>query len=254
MFSNNSRSLRYSTIFLLPPQNFLRAHISRLGKGEAAARHKPVEETRFSSERVARFLMRATRRGRDVITWPGIPSVCHSLQREASRRQRWPELLPSVFSTENTEPERRLSTTPQRIPTERCLLPFIATSGSGSQFNPLQEEFFFERRRTSIWKWNSATEMNVFVSRVIIESLDGIPFDRIRRGYTNLGTAENLSDDRIWKSSFPDKLIRPLSTVLWNLSIGRRGTREGFVNFQCLLWCCWNDWSGGMRLLFGDPI
>lgn len=92
-----------------------------------------------------------------------------------------------------------------------------------------------ERRRTSIWKWNSATEMNVFVSRVIIESLDGIPFDRIRRGYTNLGTAENLSDDRIWKSSFPDKLIRPLSTVLWNLSIGRRGTREGFVNFQCLL-------------------
>lgn len=112
---------------------------------------------------------------------------------------------------------------------------FIATSGSGSQFNPLQEEFFFERRRTSIWKWNSATEMNVFVSRVIIESLDGIPFDRIRRGYTNLGTAENLSDDRIWKSSFPDKLIRPLSTVLWNLSIGRRGTREGFVNFQCLL-------------------
>lgn len=130
MFSNNSRSLRYSTIFLLPPQNFLRAHISRLGKGEAAARHKPVEETRFSSERVARFLMRATRRGRDVITWPGIPSVCHSLQREASRRQRWPELLPSVFSTENTEPERRLSTTPQRIPTERCLLPLFEDRSS----------------------------------------------------------------------------------------------------------------------------
>lgn len=76
--------------------------------------------------------------------------------------------------------------------------------------------------------------MNVFVSRVIIE-LGWYPIGPIppllwiRRGYTNLGTAENLSDDRIWKSSFPDKLIW---TALWNLSIG-----EGFVNLPfVVLW------------------
>lgn len=101
---------------------------------------------------------------------------------------------------------------------------FIATSGSGSQwFNPPEEELFERKREecNSIWKWNSATEMNVFVSRVIIESSGWYPGSigpRIRRGYTNLGTAGNLSDDRIWKSSFPDKLIptalyRPLEFV-----------------------------------------
>lgn len=136
-------------------ETFLRkipsADISRLGKREGETEPtRPVEETRFEERTCpSRFLMRSIRRrGREIRDPASRASVRHSRGVASPyRRQRWPH---SFFrpSFRPKTPERRfqfrircastrLGEFQQSVGFSPSLRgSFIATSGSGSQFNP----------------------------------------------------------------------------------------------------------------------